>query len=52
MADLIQKTIRWKDNGQEQTVLFGVGEFNDTMDDQVFFWVQDIEELNSLNEEF
>lgn len=47
MADLIEKTIKWKDTNEEEIVIFGIGQFNDAMDDQVFFWVQDLDELGT-----
>lgn len=52
MADLIEKTIRWKDTQEEETVVFGIGGFNPVFDDQVFFWVDTINELNNLDEDF
>jgi hypothetical protein len=50
MADLIEKTIVWKDNGKEEIVLFGVGSFNDVLDDEVFYWADDMDELKSLED--
>lgn len=49
MNDIIEVTIKWKDTQEVETVLFGVGEFNPTMDDQVFFWIDTINELNEGN---
>lgn len=45
MADIKEVTIRWNDTKEEETVLFGIGEFNPTMDDEVFFWVDSEDEL-------
>lgn len=41
--------IKWKDSGEIETKIFGLGEYvegvNDALDAQIFFWVESIEEL-------
>lgn len=54
MCDIIEVNIRWKQTGEIETVLIGVGEFNPTMDDQIFFWIDEIGdlELDNLSEDW
>ena len=47
MSDLQEVNIRWKDSGEEETVVFGIGEFNPVYDDYVFFWIDTVEDLDS-----
>lgn len=52
MTTTLQK-IRWKDNQQEETVLFAIGEYEGEDDDEIFYWVESMEEIGDNNfEEF
>ena len=50
----VDKKIQWKDSGEKELVTFGIGEFtegvNDQEDDEIFFWVESIDELKKGND--
>lgn len=50
----VYKKIQWKDSGEKELVVFGVGEFaegiNDQEDSEVFFWVKSKNELRKGND--
>ena len=48
--DLRQETIQWLDNGDISTVIFGIGKFNEAVDQEVFYWVDNLKELDSFLE--
>lgn len=43
--------IQWKDTGDKETVYFGIEPVIDEIDDQVFFWIESMEEIEELKEE-
>lgn len=44
------RLIRWKDTHQIQEVTFGIGEYNEEIDNGIFFWVDNAEELLELEQ--
>ena len=41
--------IRWKDTGEECNYLFGIGDYDGEDDDQIFFWVESMQEIKDNN---
>lgn len=50
MAQFVEQTICWKDTGDIQTITFGIGDFNEVEDQYVFYWVDDLKDLESLKD--
>lgn len=46
-----ERLIRWKGTQELQEVIFGIGEYDESLDNEVFFWVEDENELLSLEQD-
>lgn len=48
MCILIDKLIQWKDTGEITEVVFGIGDFDEKWDEEVFYWVEEKDDILSL----
>lgn len=48
MSILIDKLIQWKDTGEITVVTFGIGDFDEKLDEDVFYWVEEKDDILSL----
>ena len=50
MQSTVEKTIKWKDTGDIQEVTFGIGDFDENYDNEVFYWVDDEHQIESFKD--
>lgn len=50
MTKTVDKLIKWKDTKEITEVTFGIGDFDEQLDEDIFYWVEDENDLLSLKD--